>query len=98
MRSKNGVIDLRALMRKLAEREITCVLIEGGGRLIWEALKSQIADKVMFFTAPKIIGGKDSVPSVGGAGVLNVSESFRLKDMRIRKFKDDLLLSAYIEK
>jgi len=50
---------------KLGKMDITSVLIESGASLNSHALEDGIVDKVMFFIAPKIIGGKDSFPAVG---------------------------------
>ncbi|MDP3260874.1 MAG: bifunctional diaminohydroxyphosphoribosylaminopyrimidine deaminase/5-amino-6-(5-phosphoribosylamino)uracil reductase RibD, partial [Thermodesulfovibrionales bacterium] len=50
-------VDLKWLMKKLGKMEITSVLIEGGSSLNSHALEHGIVDKVMFFIAPKIIGG-----------------------------------------
>ncbi|MBZ0172667.1 MAG: bifunctional diaminohydroxyphosphoribosylaminopyrimidine deaminase/5-amino-6-(5-phosphoribosylamino)uracil reductase RibD, partial [Phycisphaerales bacterium] len=56
-----GGLDLALLMKELAAREIVSVLIEGGGTTLASAFESGIVDKVMFFIAPKIIGGHDAV-------------------------------------
>ena len=62
-------VDLPRLMDALAEREITSVLIEGGSRINTSALESGIVDKVMFFYAPRIIGGGNAPLLFGGTGV-----------------------------
>ncbi|MGD1076535.1 MAG: bifunctional diaminohydroxyphosphoribosylaminopyrimidine deaminase/5-amino-6-(5-phosphoribosylamino)uracil reductase RibD, partial [Thermodesulfovibrionales bacterium] len=50
-------LDLNWLMEGLGEMGITSVLIEGGSSLNAHALGDGVVDKVMFFIAPKIIGG-----------------------------------------
>lgn len=57
-----GRIDLKKLMVELGEDKITSIMIEAGGTLAASALKEGIVDKVMFFIAPKIIGGKTAHP------------------------------------
>ncbi|RPI34303.1 MAG: bifunctional diaminohydroxyphosphoribosylaminopyrimidine deaminase/5-amino-6-(5-phosphoribosylamino)uracil reductase RibD, partial [Nitrospiraceae bacterium] len=59
-------LDLEWLMQELGKSGITSVLIEGGSSLSSYCLEAGIVDKVMFFIAPKIIGGRDSFPAVGG--------------------------------
>lgn len=94
----DGVLDLNWLMRTLGERHITSVLIEGGSSLNAHALEDGIADKVMIFIAPKMIGGRDSYPAVGGKTFRRLEEAYMLRDMTIRKIGEDALIEGYIKK
>ena len=51
-----GKIDLKWVLKFLGEREMTSVLIEGGGAVVGEALQRNLVDKMMIYTAPKIMG------------------------------------------
>jgi len=77
---------------------ITSVLIEGGASLNAHALEDGIVDKIMVFVAPKIIGGKDSFPAVGGKTFKKLEEAYRVKDMRTKRFGEDILIEGYIDK
>ncbi len=90
-------VDLKWLMKKLGEMGITSVLIEGGSSLNSHALEYGIVDKVMFFIAPKIIGGKESFPSVGGKAFRKLSEAHQLKDITIKRIGEDILIEGYIK-
>src|SRR4030066_1462997 len=72
-------VNLDWLMKKLGRREITSVLIEGGSSLNAHALEDGIVDKVMFFIAPKIIGGEKSFPAVGGKTFRNLEDAYKLR-------------------
>lgn len=96
MRDKDGRVSLKPLMRRLAEMEIANVLIEGGGEIIASALKEKLVDKVLFFIAPKIIGGREAITSVEGDGVEAVNRAIGLKEVKIRKFGSDILVKGYI--
>jgi diaminohydroxyphosphoribosylaminopyrimidine deaminase / 5-amino-6-(5-phosphoribosylamino)uracil reductase len=89
-------LDLFWLMERLGEMEITSVLVEGGSSLNAHALNEGIVDKVMFFIAPKIIGGRDSYPPVGGKTFKKLEEAYSLRDMRVRRLGDDLLVEGYL--
>jgi diaminohydroxyphosphoribosylaminopyrimidine deaminase/5-amino-6-(5-phosphoribosylamino)uracil reductase len=91
-------VDLQWLMKKLGEKEITSVLIEAGSSMNAHALEEGIVDKVMFFIAPKIIGGKESFPAVGGKSFRKLEEAYRLKDIKMRRIGEDFLIEGYIEK
>ncbi|MGC2061364.1 MAG: bifunctional diaminohydroxyphosphoribosylaminopyrimidine deaminase/5-amino-6-(5-phosphoribosylamino)uracil reductase RibD [Thermodesulfovibrionales bacterium] len=90
--------DLAALMQEMGKKGIMSVLVEGGSSLNASALESGIVDKVLFFIAPKIIGGKESFPVVGGRTYRNLARAYRVSDTRIKKFGDDILISGYMEK
>jgi diaminohydroxyphosphoribosylaminopyrimidine deaminase/5-amino-6-(5-phosphoribosylamino)uracil reductase len=90
--------DLKWLMKRLGEREITSVLIEAGSSLNACALEEEIVDKVMFFIAPKIIGGKESFPAVGGRSFRKIEEAYLLKDVKVRRVGRDVLIEGYIQK
>jgi len=92
----DGRIDLVGLMRYLGERDITSLLIEGGSRVIAAALAAGIVDKVMFFYAPKILGGDDGVPICAGPSRDSMADSIRVTDVRTQRFEDDLLVEGYV--
>jgi diaminohydroxyphosphoribosylaminopyrimidine deaminase/5-amino-6-(5-phosphoribosylamino)uracil reductase len=90
--------DLKWLMKRLGEKEIVSVLIEAGSSLNAYALEEEIVDKVMFFIAPKIIGGRESFPAVGGRSFRKIEEAYLLKDMKVRRVGQDVLIEGYIRK
>jgi diaminohydroxyphosphoribosylaminopyrimidine deaminase/5-amino-6-(5-phosphoribosylamino)uracil reductase len=89
-------LDMRALMLELGRRGVTSVLIEGGGATLASAFEAGVVDKVMFFIAPKIIGGADAVSAVEGQGVASLSDAVQLKDMKAHKVGCDILIEAYV--
>jgi diaminohydroxyphosphoribosylaminopyrimidine deaminase/5-amino-6-(5-phosphoribosylamino)uracil reductase len=50
----------------------------------------------MFFIAPKIIGGKESFPSVGGKTFRKLSEAHQLKNITLKRIGEDILIEGYI--
>lgn len=89
-------LDLKWLMEKLGSMEITSVLVEGGSSLNAYALKDSIVDKVMFFIAPKIIGGKESFSAVGGGTFRKLTDAYQLKDIKLKRIGEDILIEGYI--
>jgi diaminohydroxyphosphoribosylaminopyrimidine deaminase/5-amino-6-(5-phosphoribosylamino)uracil reductase len=96
-RDKSG-LDVRLLMHELGRREITSVMIEGGGTTLATAFEAGIVDKVMFFIAPKIIGGRDAITAVEGEGVARMSEAIALERMRAIPVGEDILIEAYVKR
>lgn len=93
---KAGRVCLRALMRELGRQEMTSVLIEGGGEVNAAALQAGIVDKLMFFVAPKLIGGKDAPGPIGGAGIARLAEAFELRDVKTSHIGTDFLIEGYL--
>lgn len=94
--TKGDGIDLRKLMAELGEDKITSIMIESGGTLASSALKEGIVDKVMFFIAPKIIGGKTAPTPVAGNGFKKLSQAINLKNPSVRMFGNDVLIEGYL--
>jgi diaminohydroxyphosphoribosylaminopyrimidine deaminase/5-amino-6-(5-phosphoribosylamino)uracil reductase len=90
-------LDLNWLMKKLGEMEIASLLIEGGSSLNAHALENGIVDKIMFFIAPMIIGGRESFPAIGGKSFKRLEEAYRIKDIRIRRVGEDILIQGYVK-
>jgi diaminohydroxyphosphoribosylaminopyrimidine deaminase/5-amino-6-(5-phosphoribosylamino)uracil reductase len=95
---KNGQIDMKSLVAQLGSMGITSLLIEGGSRVIASAFNSGIVDKALFFYAPKILGGDDGIPICRGPGPQLMKDCIRAKNIRVRRFDDDVMIEAYIEK
>ena len=93
---KNNRIDLEWLLKELAELEISRLLVEGGGDTISGFLEEGLADRVLFFIAPKIIGGRSAITSVEGKGAEKISQAINLKDVKVEMIGPDILVSGYI--
>ncbi len=95
---KNGQLDLETLMKKLGEREITSVLVEGGGILIGSLFDANLVDKVIAFVAPVIIGGEAAKAAVAGTGVDKIKDAMRLERISTERFGSDIMITGYIKK
>jgi diaminohydroxyphosphoribosylaminopyrimidine deaminase/5-amino-6-(5-phosphoribosylamino)uracil reductase len=92
---KAGLIDLNALMNILGRMSITSVLVEGGASIMASMLREKLIDKFYIFMAPKILGGEDGIPMAAGPGSKRIEECLVLKNIRIRRFADDILVMGY---
>ena len=90
-------VDLESLMHALAEREITSVLVEGGGTIHFSLLRARLVDKVFAFIAPKIIGGSRALSAVEGAGFAKLSDAVELNDITATTLGEDILISGYVK-
>ena len=85
--------SLRAVLRDLGARQITSVLIEGGGEVLGEAFDNRLVNEVQCYFAPMIVGGP--VPAVAGAGVRSNDARIRLERPRFERVGPDLCLQAF---
>jgi diaminohydroxyphosphoribosylaminopyrimidine deaminase/5-amino-6-(5-phosphoribosylamino)uracil reductase len=95
---KENRIDLKALMVLLGDMEITSLLIEGGGRVTASSFSAGIVDKLMFFYAPKILGGSDGVPICSGSGPRLMKDSIHIRNVSVRRFGEDILVEGYVSR
>jgi diaminohydroxyphosphoribosylaminopyrimidine deaminase/5-amino-6-(5-phosphoribosylamino)uracil reductase len=93
-----GGRHLEAVLGTLAERSIQSVLVEGGGHVAGAFLDSGLVDKVTFFIAPLVIGGRDAVPAVAGRGAEKIADAVRLRDAETRAHAQDIEITGYQEK
>lgn len=90
--SDHGRVDLRELLRELAEREITSVIVEGGGTLAASLLEKGLVDRVAIVIAPIILGGQEAPTPVEGEGVEDIAQALRLRDVQVRRLGPDILV------
>ena len=91
-------VDLKALAGALAKRDVTSLLIEGGGTLHAAALDAGIVDRVALFVSPLLLGGRDAVPVVGGLGAATLAEAWRVTDVAVERVGDDWLFTGTVDK
>ena len=82
----------------LGKRPFVSLLLEGGGELAASALNAGIVDKIEFHYAPKILGGRNSRPGVGGPDPLTLSEAFPIENMSVRQLGADIAVTGYPRK
>jgi diaminohydroxyphosphoribosylaminopyrimidine deaminase/5-amino-6-(5-phosphoribosylamino)uracil reductase len=95
--NRQSAIGLRWLLKKLGAENVTSLLVEGGGEVNASFLLGGFAQRVAFFYAPKILGGRDSRKGVAGEGAKSLSEVIQLREVEWRKVGEDLLLTARVD-
>ena len=96
IKAKEGRVDLEVLFRALAKEGIVRILIEGGGEVAADALSSRLVDEVYWFVAPKIIGGRAAVNSVGGVGISSLEKALPVKVLETRVLGGDFLIHGVL--
>lgn len=87
--------SLRAVLRDLGKRQITSVMIEGGGGVLGEAFDRRLVQRAHFYLAPLLCGGPAVV--VSGRGVGSTAESATIRDPIYTRLGDNLRLTGEVE-
>jgi len=90
-------IDPRWLLKKLGAAKVTSLLVEGGAEVNASFLLAGLTQRVAFFYAPKILGGRDAIKAVGGGGIGRRTDMIRLGEIEWRRFGPDLFLTARVD-
>jgi diaminohydroxyphosphoribosylaminopyrimidine deaminase/5-amino-6-(5-phosphoribosylamino)uracil reductase len=89
-----GHVSLRGLMKELARRGVVSLLLEGGSTLNASALKERVVDRVLFFLAPKIIGGQRAPGVIGGDGTLRIKDAEPVEILKVGRIGPDILIEG----
>jgi diaminohydroxyphosphoribosylaminopyrimidine deaminase/5-amino-6-(5-phosphoribosylamino)uracil reductase len=98
LRDASGGYDLQSVLRELGQRSIQSVLVEGGARVAGAFLDAKLVDKVSFFVAPIIIGGRSAPSAVGGTGAEKIADAANLQDAEIIQRGRDLEITGYLSR
>jgi diaminohydroxyphosphoribosylaminopyrimidine deaminase/5-amino-6-(5-phosphoribosylamino)uracil reductase len=90
-----GGRNLFGVLRELGKREIQSVLVEGGTEIAGAFYDAKLIDKVSFFVAPIVIGGKSAPLAIGGKGAQSLQNAMRLKNVEVKKYGEDFEVSGY---
>jgi len=95
----DGRASLRATAELLGREKYLSLMIEAGSKVNWSALESNVADKIFFYYAPKILGGMQSLPVAGGAGRKRRVDAIRFRDLRVHPITaSEFAVEAWLEK
>ncbi len=83
---------LTELLRELARREMTNVLVEGGTGLLGSLNDLNQIDEVHVFLGPKLVGGSSPFSPIGGAGQSLIDDSKRIAIELVRQLDEDVYI------
>ncbi|MBS4960373.1 MAG: bifunctional diaminohydroxyphosphoribosylaminopyrimidine deaminase/5-amino-6-(5-phosphoribosylamino)uracil reductase RibD [Clostridiales bacterium] len=97
-KNKEGHVDLQDAMKKLGEKDIDSILLEGGGTLNFSAIEEGIVDQLVVFIAPKLIGGKDAKTFLEGRGFSKMASAVQLDGIEMSLIGQDIIICGYPKK
>ena len=93
---RDGKLNLRWLLRQLGRENVTSLLVEGGGEVNASFLLNRLAQRIVFFYAPKVLGGKKARHAVAGDGATGWEDNLTLREVEWRRVGADLMLNALL--
>jgi diaminohydroxyphosphoribosylaminopyrimidine deaminase/5-amino-6-(5-phosphoribosylamino)uracil reductase len=96
MKKQGQFIDMKELMTIFGKRGVASVMIEGGSEVAASALSAGVVDKVVYFIAPTIIGGKEAPGAVGGEGVSSLRDAISLWDLSYTRVGKSIMVEGYL--
>jgi diaminohydroxyphosphoribosylaminopyrimidine deaminase/5-amino-6-(5-phosphoribosylamino)uracil reductase len=95
----SGRTDPLKVIEYLAEGRYLSLMVEAGSKVNWVMLDSQIADKILFYYAPKILGGLQSLPVAGGKGRMRRADAILLERLAVHPIsQNEFAVEAYVVK
>ena len=95
VKSNTGARDLAAVLNELGKRELQSLLLEGGGTVAGAFLDARLVNKVTFFIAPMIIGGREATIAVAGTGAEKIADAFQLENVEVVQRGRDVEVTGY---
>lgn len=95
-KNKTGQVDLEDLLRKLGERNVRSLLVEGGSKIITSFLKQKLVDRMVIVIAPLIIG--KGIRGIESVRTRKVGDLASLSSLKIYECGDDVILDGLIRK
>ncbi len=89
-----GRVDLSTLWARFGQLGITSLLVEGGSEVNAAVLQAGLAQRLMCYVAPLLLGGQDAKGLVGGRSPRRLREALPLKNLRIEPVGRDMLIQA----
>jgi diaminohydroxyphosphoribosylaminopyrimidine deaminase / 5-amino-6-(5-phosphoribosylamino)uracil reductase len=85
--------SLAAVLKDLGKKNVTSVLIEGGGDILGQALDARLIDKVQLYLGPILTGGP--VIAFAGAGASDAIQAIRLDRISYRRIGQSVCVTAW---
>ncbi|MCC3380292.1 bifunctional diaminohydroxyphosphoribosylaminopyrimidine deaminase/5-amino-6-(5-phosphoribosylamino)uracil reductase RibD [Paenibacillus farraposensis] len=88
-------VNLPQMLDILGAAEVSSVFVEGGAEVNASFVQQGLADKLVLYIAPKLVGGREAPGFLGGEGVSAMSDAVGLLDLSVTQVGVDLRIEGY---
>ena len=85
-------VNLKLLLKKLYDKKIKTVLVEGGGTINWEFIQQNLFDELIVTVSPFLVGGTEAISLIQGEGFRKISNSQKMNLKSVKKLQNHLVL------
>ncbi|WP_298868427.1 bifunctional diaminohydroxyphosphoribosylaminopyrimidine deaminase/5-amino-6-(5-phosphoribosylamino)uracil reductase RibD [uncultured Gimesia sp.] len=96
-RTNSRQLDLHQCLLELGRKEMTNILIEGGGSLLGSCFDEKLIDEVHVFIAPKLVGGKAAITPIAGEGLEKIPHIQNISDYQVQILDSDIYVQGLID-
>ncbi len=90
-------LDLKILCEELARREMTNILVEGGGGILGSFFDEKLINEVHVFIAGKLVGGKKAITPLSGNGLEQIPEFPQLISQEVQLIENDVYIHGQVD-
>ena len=87
-------VRIKDMLKKLGDRGINSVFVEGGAEVHGSFLKEKAFQQVITYIAPKLLGGKNAPAAYGGEGIARLEDAVSLKIIDVKQIGQDIRIIA----
>lgn len=85
-------VNLKLLLKKLYDKKIKTVLVEGGGTINWEFIQQNLFDELIVTVSPFLVGGTEAISLIQGEGFRKISNSQKMNLKSVKRLQNHLVL------
>lgn len=94
----SGSVPLAHVLADLGKRDVQGLLVEGGPTVAWSFVRDELIDRVVFYIAPKLVGGASAPSALSGEGFAPIASALELRFERVDRIGDDLRVEADVHR
>jgi len=94
-RDRDGRVELVSVMKQLAERGISSLLVEGGKEVITSLLKEGVVNRMVIITAPLVLG--KGIEGIGDLGITDLEGAIRPSSYKVRRTGEDVVFDLRLQ-
>jgi diaminohydroxyphosphoribosylaminopyrimidine deaminase/5-amino-6-(5-phosphoribosylamino)uracil reductase len=92
-----GRVPMRRALQALAAVGVNSLLIEGGAEVNASAWRGGLVNRLVWYVAPHVLGGRNAPSVIGGPALNRLAEKIVLTEVQVRRVGSDLRLDARVQ-